>query len=68
MNGACFGFLVYKDHGAVHRDEPLDGCFVLRPENDQAARRALMAYAAATADERLRDDLRAWVARLDAKA
>lgn len=38
-----------------------DRCFVLKPDKDPAAVAALQAYAAATDDEQLRDDLYAWV-------
>jgi len=48
--------------------QALDGCFVLRPEKDKAARRALVAYAAYAGEVRgereLAVDLRAWVRKL----
>jgi len=40
-----------------------DRCFVLKPDKDPAAAKALQAYAAATDDEQLRDDLYAWVGK-----
>lgn len=43
---------------------PVNGrCFILRPDKDPAAVTALQAYAAATDDEQLRDDLYAWVGK-----
>lgn len=46
----------------VHKNgEPVTDCFVLRPDRDQAARIALLAYAAATDDLSLRSDLLEWV-------
>lgn len=41
--------------------ELVDECFVLRPDRDPAARVALQAYAAATDNEALAADIRAWV-------
>ena len=39
----------------------LDGCFVLRPVTDTAARIALATYAEATHNPRLGADIRAWL-------
>jgi len=40
-----------------------DRCFILKPDKDPAAAKALQAYAAATDDEQLRNDLYAWVGK-----
>ena len=40
-----------------------DRCFILKPDKDPAAVKALQAYAAATDDELLRNDLYAWVGK-----
>ena len=42
-------------------DIALDGCFVLRPVTDTAARIALATYAEATHNPRLGADIRAWL-------
>lgn len=52
-------YLVYKN------GKPQDGCFVLKPETDPAARAALEAYVDKTGNERLATDLREWLARID---
>lgn len=52
-------FQVYKDGDPV--EEP---CFVLKPENDQAARRALYTYARATTNTKLRQDIVDWLDEL----
>ncbi len=62
----------YDDAGLQHKyyvfkaedGEVVDGCFVLRPDNDPAARAALLAYADATDNEELREDLRYWMEHL----
>lgn len=43
--------------------ETVGDCFVLRPMKDEAAVKSLQAYAAATDDAQLRDDLYAWVGK-----
>jgi len=40
-----------------------DRCFVLKPDKDPAAAKALQAYAAATDNEQLRNNLYAWVGK-----
>ena len=40
-------------------------CFVLRPGRDRAARRALYVYGTHCGNVALRDDLHAWVLRLE---
>jgi len=45
----------------------VEGCFVLRPQEDTAARRALLTYAATTKDKVLADDIRNWVAGLESE-
>lgn len=49
----------------VRKDgEPVEECFVLEPESDSAARKALIEYAEATDNEQLAEDLREWVVDL----
>jgi hypothetical protein len=43
---------------------PVEECFVLEPEEDAAARRALETYAEETDDEELAQDLRVWLAAI----
>ena len=45
--------------------EPIEGCFVLRPEKDIAARSAILQYASMTTDMQLRQELRNWIRALD---
>ena len=53
----------------VLRDgEPQEGCFVLNPESDPAAREAIDTYAEATDNEALAADLRDWLASLPTEA
>lgn len=39
---------------------PVENCFVLRPDRDDAAIAAMLAYADATSDEQLSQELREW--------
>ncbi len=49
----------------VRRDgKPVDGCFVLRPETDDAALMALVAYATHTPNRALAADLWDWTHRI----
>ncbi len=61
-NGLFRKYVVYRN---VDDDDllelPLDGCFVLRPRTDPVAAEALAAYALATPDDELRDDLFGWL-------
>lgn len=41
--------------------EPQDGCFVLKPEEDPAAREALWTYADETDNDELAEDLKDWL-------
>jgi hypothetical protein len=43
----------------------LEGCFVLRPEKDKAARKALGTYAVSGIDPELCNDLVAWIKKLE---
>lgn len=56
---------LYEKYEVLKDGEPQDGCFVLRPESDKAARRALEGYAGFTDDEELAQDLREWVAVIE---
>lgn len=50
----------------AHSGRPVDGfCFVLRPERDYAARKALRLYAKETLDFRVARDLNAKLAELE---
>lgn len=44
--------------------ECVEGCFVLRPDKDPAAKAALMAYAAATKNEKLAEDIMSWLSSM----
>lgn len=58
-NGLYDKYLVVKKVDGT----TVTGCFILRPENDPAAVIALQAYADATKNKRLADDLYKWVGR-----
>lgn len=45
--------------------ESVENCFVLRPDKDEAARYALLAYAHATRNAKLALDVQAWVKTFD---
>ena len=57
MDGLKVKYKVFKisDHSIVEE------CFVLRPGKDPAARAALLAYADATENTALADDIRRWI-------
>lgn len=44
--------------------ESVENCFVLRPEKDNAAIEALLAYANSTGNKALANDIRAWIDEL----
>ncbi len=46
-------------------NEPIDGCFVLRPDKDLASRAALKAYAQATDNLTLWEDIKKWIEALE---
>lgn len=52
---------LYEKYEVLRDGEPVEGTFVLRPETDQAAQEAILAYADATDDEELAYDLRFWI-------
>lgn len=52
---------LYAKYEVRKGSEPVEDCFVLRPDRDAAARVALLAYAYATDDLKLRGDLHRWV-------
>ena len=62
-NGLYQKYKVYRttEGDQVSPGKPVDGCFVLRPRTDDVAAEALAAYALATPDEQLRDDLFGWL-------
>lgn len=47
--------------------EPVEDCFVLRPDKDKAAIAALLAYADATDNQVLAKDIRAWISAIPAE-
>jgi hypothetical protein len=48
---------LYAKYEVRKRDEQVEDCFVLEPKDDRAARAALKAYAAATENDELAEDL-----------
>lgn len=58
---------LYSKYEVRKDGEPVEDCFVLEPEDDAAARRALEAYARGTDDEELAQDLRNWVAAVESR-
>jgi hypothetical protein len=63
-NGLKLKYRVYK----ARNNEPVEGCFVLRPQKDPAARAALQAYAEATDNEQLAFDLKQELRQLETTA
>lgn len=57
MPGLTNKYIVIK----ADTGESISNCFVLCPENDPAAVAAIQAYADATDDEKLRNDLVRWI-------
>jgi len=55
---------IYAKYEVTKDGEPVEGCFVLEPEDDSAAREALIRYAEETDNEELAEDLREWVVDL----
>lgn len=55
--GLCGKYEVRKD------GEPVEVCFVLEPDDDPAARDALLAYAQSTEDDALANDLIDWMSQ-----
>ena len=49
---------LYAKYDVTKDGESVEDCFVLEPEDDRAARAALKAYAAATENDELAEDLR----------
>jgi len=53
---------LWGDTYEVYKDgEPVEGCFVLRPKQDETARRALEMYIKYTDDTELEESLRRWL-------
>ena len=61
MKGLYPKYNVYKIVGEAFEDEKIYGCFVLRPQKDYAARKALLAYAKNTENETLKEDIEKWL-------
>lgn len=59
-DGLKVKYRVYK----ARNNEPVEGCFVLRPDKDSAALYALIAYAGHCKNETLSHDILQWVGRL----
>lgn len=55
---------LYGKYEVTKDGEPVEDCFVLRPERDPAAAIALAVYAEVTDNDQLRADLRAWGDRI----
>lgn len=49
----------------ARNNEPVEGCFVLRPDKDPAARAALRAYMESTDNLVLKNDLNKWLGELE---
>lgn len=61
MKGLYPKYNVYKIVGEAFEDEKIYGCFVLRPQKDYAARKALLAYAKNTENKTLKEDIEKWL-------
>ncbi|MFV0353478.1 MAG: hypothetical protein ACK5JF_14425 [Oscillospiraceae bacterium] len=46
----------------------VENCFVLRPDKDPAAKAAMYAYAIATTNKVLSEDIKKWMAELEEEA
>ena len=55
------GLILKYDVKKIETGETVNNCFVLRPDKDPAAVTALRAYARATPNKALADDIMAWV-------
>lgn len=58
---------LYSKYTVIENEtgEEVGGCFVLRPKKDKAARVALKAYAQATDNIQLSEDIIAWLALIE---
>lgn len=56
---------LYDKYEVYEDGEPVDDCFVLEPESDEAARVALWAYAMACDDDELQRDIITWIAGME---
>lgn len=52
---------LYSKYEVRRGGEPVEDCFVLEPESDEAAREALWTYAAETDNEELSEDIKMWL-------
>jgi len=59
---------LYSKYDVYHAgtDQKVPDCFVLRPDRDEAAQRALAEYAAATPNLNLARDIWEWLERIGA--
>ena len=58
---------LYEKYEVTRHGEPVDGCFVLRPETDSAALTALYRYAQVTTNRELAKGLREWLLGITTK-
>ncbi len=56
---------LHKKYDVRRNGQRVDECFVLRPETDQAALSALVAYATYTSNRELAADLWEWIYRIN---
>jgi hypothetical protein len=56
---------LYDKYTVLQNGEEQDGCFVLKPESDAAALKALRTYANETNDLELRSELRGWIMAIE---
>jgi hypothetical protein len=56
---------LYAKYDVQKDGEPVKDCFVLVPEDDPAARRALETHIEVTESEALAQDLRDWIASIE---
>lgn len=62
------GLMVKYDVTKIEDGSQVNGCFVLRPDIDSAARDALWAYTAATDNKLLAAEIQQWLLKLDGDA
>jgi len=56
---------LHEKYTVLKDGEEQEGCFVLKPESDNAALEALITYADETPDFQLRSELRGWIMAID---
>jgi len=58
---------LYNKYEVTKGGDPVENFFVLEPEDDLAAREALIRYAEETDNEELADDLREWIVTINTR-